>query len=271
MAESEGRRELHGFGRADAFDLRQFRDGAPRQPHEDPYFARSWRATIDGVRAFHAGAQQDGDQFAVAQARRAEARELLARTLLLGQFVDPQGRHSANLGDADAGAKRKLQPKTARSCRRASLTKAAQRVAIFVLRHDLELRLGFAEHLAAGGDGAFHRPGLAMARSARARMSRSLAIEDDLAEAMPLGVVARSGADAGSGRVSLPLRRSLPSVLPGFGFVAGEVQHVVVNLIGRAEPQPEDAQRADHLRRRFIDESAQFAWRRQRAPPSSSR
>ena len=128
---------------------------------------------------------------------------------------------------------------------------------------------GFAEHLAPGGDGAFHGAG-GDGLLGEGENVVFLAAEDDLAEPVALGGVGVLQQVQNRQR-ELALAQVAAERLAGLRLVAGEIEHIVVDLVGRAEAQAEDAQRADHLGRRFIDERAQFARRGEERRRSSSR
>ncbi len=96
-AEAECGGELHRLGEAHAFDGRDLLHAAPGEAGERFELGQELARDIHGIRAGDAGAEQDGDELAVAQGRRAEARQFFARPVLGRHFMDRKGDHAATV------------------------------------------------------------------------------------------------------------------------------------------------------------------------------
>ena len=64
-SEAEGGGELDGFGWADAFDAGQFFDRAAGETTEGLEFLEELAGEFDDIDADEAGAEEDGDEFAI--------------------------------------------------------------------------------------------------------------------------------------------------------------------------------------------------------------
>jgi len=92
-SEAEGGGELDGFGGADAFDAGQFFDRATGETTEGLEFLEELAGEFDDIDADEAGAEEDGDEFAIGEGGGAVVGEFFAGAIVGGEFLDSGGGH----------------------------------------------------------------------------------------------------------------------------------------------------------------------------------
>jgi hypothetical protein len=79
---------LHGFGKTDSWNFRQFIDTAPAQSAQRTMPFQKIARDVDCIRAGDPGAEQDRDQFGIGQSGGATGGELFPRPLVFRHFPD---------------------------------------------------------------------------------------------------------------------------------------------------------------------------------------
>jgi hypothetical protein len=87
--ELEGGDQLAGFGEAEAGLAGELADAGAAEGTDRSVVLQQFAADLDGAAAFHAGAEEEGEQFGVVEGGGAEFRELFAGALVLGEVTDP--------------------------------------------------------------------------------------------------------------------------------------------------------------------------------------
>ena len=121
---------------------------------------------------------------------------------------------------------------------------------------DFELCLRFLHHAAACGDGAFQSACLDCATCQSGDFFVRPA-KDDVADAFAFGrfAILQKVKD---GQCEFPFSQIGAECLACLGFVAGEIEHIVENLVGCAEAHSKCAECADDGGRGFVQECSEF-------------
>ena len=88
LAQSESGHQLHGLGRSDSRNGRNFFDRAATQTVERLIALQKFGGDVDRVRTWQSRAQQNRNQLCVGQCVRAPRKQLFPRTIVLRHFAN---------------------------------------------------------------------------------------------------------------------------------------------------------------------------------------